>query len=165
MARLLLWSFDKFANKRFQMKKEYLLVSIPLFIVCFLLVIRPVLSQTNEIGEWFCIEASNIETFTFQQDGVILNNFNFSERGSWSSNIFRVIEFSYSAINRNNIPVNLNIQLVGIDTNGSPVLALQADPMLDIVSDNSNELVEVDSYIVGSAINQMADVCMIVLLD
>ena len=147
------------------MKIKDFLVSISLFFICFVFVTQPVLPQTSEAGEWFCIEASNIETLTFQQNGVILNNFNFNERGSWSSDIFRVIEFSYSAINRKSETVNLNIQLVGIDTNGRPVLALQADPMLDIVSDNSNELVEVDSYIAGSVINRMADICMIVLLD
>ena len=122
-------------------------------------------SQTNEAGEWFCINASDIRTFEFQQNGVILNNFEFRERGAWLSENLEVIDFSYFVINQSNVGVHLNVQLVGIDKNNNPVWALQADPTDDWVPSHSSEKVDVDSYISNSLIGRTNSMCMLILLD
>jgi len=122
-------------------------------------------SAQSNTDQWFCMTPEDLEIYTFNNSNVILNNFFFDESSSFMSNKYNVIEFSFSARNRNESYRHLNVQLIGLNSDGQIILAMQPDPLFDILSENSNEAVTADSYILGSVIDSIARICMIIYLD
>jgi len=122
-------------------------------------------SAQSNTDQWFCMTPEDLEIYTFNNSNVILNNFFFDESSSFMSNKYNLIEFSFIARNRNTSYRHLNVQLIGLNSDGQIILAMQPDPLFDILSENSNEAVTADSYILGSVIDSIARICMIIYLD
>jgi hypothetical protein len=110
-------------------------------------------------GDWFCGSSPQIREFEIKADDFRINNLSFRERDAFFGGL-RVIEFSFSAVNRRQKSVRVNAQAVGFDLNDKLIFALKASPMMDMVSEGKTETARGDAYTTGGDLKRTTKVCV-----
>ncbi len=115
---------------------------------------------------WHCGSISDWEVAQVNLESkVVLNNFLFNERNALIANSLRVVELSYSATNRDTQSAAFNSQAVGFDDKSNLTFAIEANPLLDLLSESSTETISGDSYIDGSVLSRTTNLCIKFLAD
>jgi uncharacterized membrane protein len=92
------------------------------------------------------VSPNETDDVVFKENGIIVNNFSFSETKSFMADDLSNISVSLSAKNSTEKSVKLSIMTIGFSS-GVPLWSISAEPMMSILSANRTDTIKEDVYI------------------
>lgn len=96
---------------------------------------------------WIRLPPDELFDYQVSQKGLRINNFNLSEGRSFLVKSLAVLKFSYSIANRQEKPVRLSVQLVGLGKEDDVVFASTSQPLFGQVGSGKTGEAKSDIYI------------------
>jgi len=107
---------------------------------------------------WYCGSLSDALEFGIKASDFAINNLSFREKGALMGGL-RVLEFSFSIVNRRQKSMRIDAQIAGFDSNDKLTFALKAGPMMDTVSEGKTESATGSAYVTGGELARTSKVC------
>jgi hypothetical protein len=137
--------------------KKILVTSLTLFALFFGF-------TANAFDKTFILTVEEFENLQINQGGVTINNFALGEKKAYMGKGLANVSVSFSVRNKNAKPNVVNVMLVGM-TDKEVIWALDAAPLMSIISENKTDKAESDSYISPGDVKKTKKIWMRVVGD
>lgn len=112
-----------------------------------------------------CMSVKDFADYQAGTETVKVNNFAIRERKALLNDKMSVVEISYSVSNRTDKPISVSGQFFGVDAQASPVIAMSAGVLMDMVGEGQTKAAQGDTYVTGGTLKQVDKICVRVVGD
>ena len=135
-----------------------------IFTTLFFITIFGFSKMVNAFDKTYVLTVDEFESLQINQGGITINNFALGEKKSFMSKGLSNVNVSFSVRNKNSKPNVLNLMMVGMSDN-EVIWALDAAPLMSIISENTTDKAESNSYISPGDVKKTKKIWMRVVGD
>ena len=137
--------------------RKFYVVCLTIFLLCFG-------HAANAFDKTYLLSVDEFESLQINQGGITINNFALGEKKAYMGKGLANVNVSFSVRNKNSKPNVLNVMIVGM-ADKEVVWSLDAAPLMSIISENTTDKAESNSYISPGDVKKTKKIWMRVVGD